>query len=123
MEYGSDQSPPAPHKAGNLAERPARPALGCLSALLAAFILFFGCGGLIARIDPGEFAGTAVVDILVGLAVFGFLSIRATLNADGRTSTGATQRYLLPAIAAVASAAVLIGWHWFIVWARESASR
>jgi hypothetical protein len=96
-----------------------RPAIGCFSLLLVAFVLFFGCAGLFARIESDEELGEIVIiDVLVGVAIVTI----AILNSRGRNRK---PRFLTRIVSAVAVAIVvsglLIGWHCFTVHMRKQA--
>jgi hypothetical protein len=96
------------------------PAVGCIYTLLVLFFLFFSLGGLVARIEPEELAGTIVVDVVIGLSIvaIGALNVYC-LNRSPRRWTRLVG-YL--AIAVIWSGA-LISWHWFTVFMREEDAR
>jgi hypothetical protein len=94
------------------------PAIGCLSPLLVAFVMFFGGAGILARIEPEELAMTIVIDVLVGVAIFALLA----LNSPRMFRPPHAWTSSIPAlVVAVMFSATLIGWHCFTLQSRYNA--
>ena len=92
---------------------------GCLSLLLVPFVLFFGCAGVIARIDSDEeLLECIIIDVLVGAAMLGLVLLHSGWLF---LAMPWWKKLILALLPAILCAGTLIGWHSFTVYMRNHA--
>jgi len=85
---------------------------------LAIVVVYFGIGGLLARIEPEELPAAIAADVLVGISIVALCALNLRIRLVGLSGF----KRLIPALLlGLACSAMLTGWHCLTIHLRHQA--